>query len=187
MIHRLALIAMAGVLLLAASVSAFDGDRKGFILGGGAGLGAVSSEGDDTKLAFMTDFVIGYAPTPQLAIHYTNKVAWYSTEWITGSIWDWQTESITTVAGVSAAAVTYWFQPVAPSPFITGGIGIGIQAAPFESNADSYTGLGLVGGAGYEFSRHWSVAAEIVYAKPEERGFSWDVWAFRLMVTGLAY
>jgi len=178
----LILLVALGVLLAAASVLAFDDNREGFMLGGGAGLGAVSSEGQDASFAFMTDFVIGYAPTPQLAIHYSNKVAWYSTEWTAGSIWYPET-----IAGVSAAAVTYWFQPAAPSLFITGGIGIGIQAVPFESDADSCTGLGLVGGAGREFSRHWSIAAEVFYANPGKSGCSWDVWAIRLMVNGLAY
>ncbi len=55
--------------------------RKGFIIGIGAGGGVHRSparfffEGS-TSFAVLTDLKIGYAPSDQLLLHYSNRVAW---------------------------------------------------------------------------------------------------------------
>ena len=89
---------------LTATAHAWDGNRKGFVLGLGAGYGnqwlsyeTESYEIDesyyyyygvpvyvstgketrtDTETGWMSDFKIGYAPTNKLAIYWMSKVAW---------------------------------------------------------------------------------------------------------------
>ena len=59
------------------SVQAFDGERKGFIIGLGVGTGFTSiSDWEEYKFGFQTDFKIGFAPSNSLTIYYNSKVSW---------------------------------------------------------------------------------------------------------------
>ena len=185
------------VLLMAISTWAFDGQRKGFILGGGLGLGmtsytqtigvgALSITSDrETKGAFMTDFRIGYAPSQKVAIYYTNKVSWFS---FTNAYDD----EVIIASGASGAGCTYSLNSTSPSWFLSGGIAISTWALPFEDNApDQWAGFGLFGGVGYEFARHVSAELDLVYGKPdtEEDGINVSASTFTIMlaINVLAY
>ncbi len=184
-------VLIAVVLLgITTNVSAWDGQRKGFILGVGSGFGLTSftqeveylgvSETSDreNKLALNTDFKIGYAPNNTLAIYYDNKVSWFG---ITNALG----EDVTITNGLSSLGVTYFFNQAAPSPFLSGGIGISSWAAPFEENTDTWTGFGLFVGGGYEFARHWSTEINLMWGNPsnEVSGVEITSNSFSLMFT----
>lgn len=204
------LVAVALVFLMSTCANAFDGVRKGFILGFGLGVGSTSYKPGveamgidvtgDSESAFgvQTDFKIGYAPSNHVQIYWASKVAWfgqdiemYACDWWTGDCVSLGTETYTVAHGIGGLGVTYYLQPVGPSFFFTGVIGLSTWMYPFESNTDTWTGFGFAFGGGYEFSPHWSVEANITHGKPGDSEYGIDVYykatTFKICVVGTAY
>jgi hypothetical protein len=176
---------------------AFDNARKGFIMGFGLGCGVTSFDwtvnyaGRSTtsnlehKGVFFTDFKIGHAPTDLLQIYGVSKLSWFEMK-------NESNNYVIVLSGMlGGAGATYSLHPQAPSPFISGGLGLSIWNTPFEEFTDNWYGLGLFGGAGYEFSRHWSVEGGVCWGQPshDESGAesNYDVLSFRLTVNFLEY
>jgi hypothetical protein len=140
--------------------------RKGFIVGAGAGAGfhrtptfsvldrfgrVVSSGGGDNKLAIMTNFSIGYAPSDQLLLYYSNKVAF-------------TTDDRVDAVGMTGFGVTYMLRPTSPTTFVSGGIGAGI-ARRLIGSSSSESGTGFSVGGGYEFARHLSLNGDAIFVR----------------------
>lgn len=143
------------------------GARKGFIIGVGAG--AALHRADDVtvsrdrfgrpifssvtanNLAIATDFKVGYAPTDQLLIHYSNKVAWTRAD-------DYD------FVGLTGAGVTYMARGRSPSFFVTGTGGASIGGT-FIGSTSSDRGFGFGAGGGYEFARHLSLAGDALFVR----------------------
>jgi hypothetical protein len=142
-------------------------ERKGFIIGIGTGA-ALHRAPDVTvtrdrsgrltfssqmaqNLAIVMDFKIGYAPTDQLLIYYSNKAAFTRAD-------DYD------VVGLTGAGVTYMARRTSPSFFITGGGGAGIGGT-FIGSVSSDRGFGFSAGGGYEFSRHLSIAGDAMLVR----------------------
>jgi hypothetical protein len=192
------------ILINAATAFAWDGKRKGFVLGVGAGGGLASNkpyanssgfgaggttEGErESKFAIMTDFKIGYAPSNQVAIFWMSKVAWFGYDVV---YQNQVLQSYTIANGIGGVAVAYYFNPEGPSPYLTGGLGFSTYDAPFEENFDGFSGSGFALGAGYEFSKHWSVEGNLSWGSPNtdlqggELGFK--SLAVRVTVNVLGY
>jgi hypothetical protein len=127
-------------------------------------------------------------------IFWMSKVAWFKEEIV---IYDETsavplgTESFTVSSGVGGAGISYYFQPEGPSAYLTGGIGFSSWAMPFEDNSTSYYGSGIALGAGYEFSKHWSIEGNVTFGDPneEEMGakFTINARAFRITLNVLGY
>jgi len=194
---RVVILTVVLVMLMAISAMAFNGQRKGFILGGGLGFGVtsytqtvkwngLSETGDrENKGAFNTNFQIGYAPSDQVAIYYVSKVAWFS---MTNAYDD----EVTIASGAGGLGFSYYQKPVAPSMIFTGGIAVSSWSLPFEDDApDPWQGFGIFGGVGYEFARHVSAELDLVYGKPDtkEDGVtaSANVMSVMLTVNALAF
>jgi len=142
-------------------------ERKGFIIGigGGAALhrapdvtvtrdrfGRITlSSVTANSLAIATDFKVGYAPTDQLLIHYSNKVAFTQAD-------DYD------VVGLTGAGVTYMAKRSSPSFFVSGSGGAGI-GGNFIGSTNSDRGFGVSAGGGYEFSRHLSIAGDALFVR----------------------
>ena len=181
---KLKIIATAYMLVLAYSnLYSFDGERNGFILGGGIGGGYLSSSTSyesysttDNRGVFLTNFKIGYAPSNTLEIYYTSKVSWWA-------------ETIMTYAlGISAIAATYYTDAETETGLsLSGGLGLSTLSAPFESSYGSSNGFGLFGGAGYEFAKHWSVELDVLYSTISESETNLNSFGVRLTVNVLAY
>jgi opacity protein-like surface antigen len=201
---RLLLLALLIVVAsqLASVAYAFNGERKGFILGLGAGPGITSyslevdgeSGDDESKFGLNTDFRIGYAPSDLVQIYWMSKVAWFSQEFVTDFTYDPYTqeydaveEDVTVATGVAGLGATYFFQPTAPSPFILGGIGYSSFSTPFESDSESQIGFGIAAGGGYEFAKHWTIEGTLTYGKPSEDDFSWSVVGLKATINWLGY
>jgi hypothetical protein len=163
--------------LFTAKVHAWDGQRKGFLLGFGTGpgvtsftqkvrVGVFSEESPrEDKLAVMTDFKIGYAPDNSWAIYYTSKVSFFGITNVFGN-------KVTVANGLGALAGCYWFNQQAPSPFVAGGLGFSTWSLPFEENPpDTWIGPGLFAGGGYEFSRHVTIEGYFSWGKPKDEEF----------------
>lgn len=196
---RLRNVVVVVVLVAAMSVSAlaFDGQRKGFILGGGVGFGMTSftqtvegygqsvTSDRENKGAFMTNFKIGWGASEQLEIYYTQKSSFFG---ITNAL----DENVTILNAVGGVGVSYSLNLSAPTPFFTGGIGLATWSLPFEDNApDTWTGFGFYVGAGYEFARHYSGELDLVYGNPGDSQGGLDAsssaLSVRLTINALAY
>jgi hypothetical protein len=165
------LLVTAAVLLATATVQAFDRDRKGFIIGLGGGLGVTSFTQEanlnghgvksdrETDFSLATDFRIGGGISNQFMLYYENRVAWFRMASRTGT-------DVTIADGVGLVGASYYFQTRAPSAYILGSVGTSSWMAPFESNSKAWTGLGLSGGFGYEFSPRISIEATINRGTP---------------------
>ena len=142
-------------------------------MGGGLGLGmssytfeAVGLTSDrGSRFAFMTDFKIGYAPTNQVEIVYSNKAAWFNDKIFFGG-------NVTFLNNISTAAVNYYFKPEGPTPFISGGLGLASLSEPFEDNSGindigNWAGFGFYVGGGYEFAKHFAVTLDLMYGLPQ--------------------
>jgi len=178
-------------LLVSSPVWGFDGKRKGFIAGGGLGLGATSYkekvngplgpiESDWTsEFAFMTDFKIGYAFTNQLEIFYSDKGSWFE---YFGAI---------ALNGLGAASVNYYLKPEGPTFYLGGGVGFSTFTLPFENNSDLEVGFGFYAGGGYEFVKHFAIQLDFMYGIPQESsgGFKNTFRGFtpRITVIGTAF
>ena len=190
----LAVCALAGALLVAAapSAGAFDGDRKGFVLGGGIGGGAASLEQEitgtlsgsgakETKGTFVTDFRIGGAFNENWMLYYDNQVWWGSAEFKSGT----QTFAL----GIGLVGLSYYFTAGAPSWYLVGSVGVSTFGPSDDYGAQS--GFGISGGAGYEFAPHWSAEAVIGWGNPKEESggstLQTDAFVFALRIHGLAY
>jgi hypothetical protein len=169
------LFLLAILILNGSPAQGYDYQRDGFLLGAGLGVGhtsykqelTISGSGTATspteyQFGIITDFKIGYAPEKTWAVYFTNKVSWF--EMI--NVMD---ESVIIASGLSALAFQNWFKPKSPSGFITLGIGMSSWGAFFkESFSETWTGLGIFAGGGYEFSRGWSLEAYWIWGEAKD-------------------
>lgn len=169
----LAVLALACVLaaFLASPAHAFDGHRKGFVLGGGAGYGALSApqfgEHENT-CGLATRLEIGVGIDDRWILHYAGK-------------------QVLDLAGDTHAqllpmvGVTHYLKREAGDLLLTAGGGASILAAHGEENFND--GRALFVGAGYEFARHWNV--ELDYVNSSDT--SATTHTFLVTVGALAY
>lgn len=183
-LKKLRLNTLLYILLLAFSnLYAFDGERKGFILGGGIGAGYLSTSvsfnsfsDTDNRAVFLTNFKIGYAPSNTLEIFYISKVSW------------WGESDITFILGLSAIAATVYIDNTTETGwFVSGGVGLSALSAPFETDLESSNGFGFFGGGGYEFSSHWSVELDLLYSTITEGGADFNYFGVLMTVNVLAF
>lgn len=160
---------------LSSNLFAFDGDRKGFIFGGGIGGSYydfsqtiendyTSVTGDsETGTAFATDFLIGYAPNNKTAIYYSNIVSWFKMKNV-------YNDNVTIASALTGLGFSHHFvseSKWSPNLFLTGSIGIAAWILPYEDDADTWTGFGWSVGIGYEFSKHYSILCSMKMGSPE--------------------
>ncbi|HKZ22133.1 MAG TPA: hypothetical protein VJ165_02905 [candidate division Zixibacteria bacterium] len=170
-------------LFVTSTVWGFNGVRKGFILGGGIGLGMTSFKEElgslstdwSSNFAFMTDFKIGYAPNEQWEIYYSDKSSWF----------DYY--GITALHSFGTAAISYYLTPATPTFFLSGGLGFSAISAPFESNSGSDIGFGTFVGGGYEFAKHFAVQFDLMFGMPQESGYTFTGVTPRVTVVATAF
>ncbi len=141
------------VAVLSSQLMAFDGQRKGFILGGGLGAGWLNYKEpglEFDKFSAAGNFKIGYAPSNSLEIYFTDNVHVF------------QYEGNSFGVGIGGIGVTKYLSPEGRGFFIFGGAGMGLFMR-FESGWDSTSGFGLIGGIGYDFAKHWNIQADVIY------------------------
>jgi hypothetical protein len=141
-------------------------NRKGFIIGAGAGGGLHSAPGFDVfdrfgrlssvrggtnNFAIGTNFMVGYAPTDQTLLFYSNRATFTTDENIDA-------------LGVTGFGATYMFRPTAPTGYVTGSIGGGFGASIYQRTA-SDAGLGWSAGAGWEFLRHLALEGDVLVVR----------------------
>ena len=160
-LHRMFWTVLVSVTLVVAgarAASAQSAERKGFIVGIGAGAalhrtpeGQLTGDSlDRSAFAVGTDFKIGYAPTNQVLIYYSAKAAFTQAT-------DYD------AVGMSGVGVTYMARPAAPSFFVSAVDGQSARAT--LDNRDWAAGRGFGVGAGYEFTRRWSISGDALFLR----------------------
>ncbi len=145
----------------AAQLSAFDGLRKGFILGCGLGGSYFTYKepwpvGDfriRDKFCSAANFKIGYAPANSLEIYWFTNVS--------GTGYPYESS----VISVNGVGLTKYLNKAGKGFFLFGGIGGSIHVAvSFLGESEFETGLGLIGGIGIDIAKHWSIQGDVAYA-----------------------
>ena len=187
--NRIITLALIMVLVLAVSASAFDGNRKGFVLGGGLGFGPVAKvsvdgfDGDYDKSGLATNVLIGYAWDEQNMIVYMRDAIFYSEEF--NSAWD--QKDIMLCQGFSGAAYYHYFGPVGKSAYLCGGLGFQDWTS-LDSDFDSPdAGLGVLLGGGYEFARHVQIHSSLSFGKTSEGNADLNHTQFLITISAVAF
>ena len=178
-----AVITAAAVIVTATSVFALDGTRKGFVIGIGVGPGMTSytigNSDRESKFALASDFKIGAGISEKLLVYYVSRVSWFSH--------DLPTETVTAANGIGLVGSSYYFKTDVPSFYVLGSVGLSSWSYPFESTSDTWTGLGVSVGAGYEFAKHYAAEATVNWGNPGSDNVDVDALSFMVTVGVLAY
>ena len=188
--HRWKLTGVATIValtLFTTAVHAFDGNRKGFILGGGLGpaLTSLGQGYDDpldveelsareNELGLATDFKIGGGITEKFSLYYVNNVSWV------------RFSGVTIAQGTGGLGATYYMEVSAPSLYFVGMIGMS-SLWFFFGGVGGYPGFGMGGGVGYEFAKHWSVEGVATWGHLGLEVESINAFSFLVTVSGIAY
>lgn len=186
------ILAVVFVLLTAMATSSFgfNGNRQGFVLGGGLGLAPTSrwegnvydiSSGqivraDENGVGLGLNFIIGYAwDEYNMIVYEGNVTAWSSDLFIDQSI----------AQGFNGAAWYHYFSTAGRSAFTAAGLGFYVfDVGDYDANDPK---LGLLAGAGYEFARHWQVGGYIGIGQTSDPGGDWDHTHLSILVSGVAF
>jgi hypothetical protein len=141
---------------------AFDNHRRGFIIGGLGGI-AVNTwnefDGDDTgvliaegsNIALHIDFRIGGGfKGDKFMFYFWEAMNWHTPISIAGDSY----YTYLTISGVTGIGASYYFKPTSPSVYINAGIGMSMR---------NIIATWVIGGIGYEFTRHWSVECDVMW------------------------
>lgn len=175
------------IVLTATNIFAFDGERKGFVIGVGIGGGHLSIKisGDrfekGSEAVLTNNFKIGFGLSNSLDLSFHAKGSW----WREGCCGD----RATILNGLFAAGVTKYLSSSGRGLFFSGGAGFAMLDDPFEPDINFFRGFGLFGGVGYELFKHTSLQADIVYTHVYETngGDDIDTIGLRISLNFLAY
>lgn len=169
------LLVLGLVLFMVSSANAFDGNRKGFILGGGMGVVPVSNwkidvgffglEGsiDENNVGFGLHIIIGGAFNEHNMLVYEGNLSGFKSELFDQSA----------VQGFNGAVWYHYFQETGKTPFTA--LGLGLSYFKLEDFDAVEPGGSLLFGAGYEFSKHWQFGVYLTYGKTSDSAPGVDV------------
>ncbi len=151
--------------VLSAHLPAFNGQKKGFILGGGIGAGYLSYKETSpefklNRFAGAGNFKIGYAPTDSFEIYFVGDLSMF------GYLFQGDVDDMgVTVIGFNGLGLTKYLSTRGTGFFVSGGVGISFLSffSTRTGSGDVNGGLGLLGGIGYDLSRHWRIQGDVVY------------------------
>ena len=179
------------ILVISSSASAFDGMRKGFVLGGGLGFGPVAKVSPDVpnsedldNSGIALNFLIGYAWDEQNMIVFLRDGVVYSEELNYG-------DDVNIVQGFSGIGYYHYFGLQGKSFFITGGLGLQDWTALDSDYTNPDPGFGFLIGGGYEFARHIQVYSSLSFGKTSDEVFGYefdfDHTQFLITVSAVAF
>jgi len=188
---RISVMGLAVVMLLASSAMAFDGQRKGFVLGGGLGLAPaatwkadlnVTPELEDSGPGVGVQIVIGYAwDEHNMIVYEANAAGYNSTAYGV---------DFTAYQGFNGASWYHYFGPKGKTVFTAAGLGVYSFRGELDYNGADFEndpGGGVLGGVGYEFSPHWQVGAFVSAGRTTDAGIDFDHAHINVLISGVAF
>jgi len=184
--------AMLVTSVLASSALGFDGQRKGFVLGGGAGIVPAAhwsvdvdffnlgtAKVDEDRVGVGVQFIIGGAFDEHNMLVYEGNVSAFNSDLLDESV----------AQGFNGAAWYHYFGSTVNSGFTAVGLGFCYFKVGEYDATDP--GMALLVGGGYEFSPHWQVGAYLTFGGTSEKvpGIKGEFEHSNLsvMVTGIAF
>lgn len=176
---KVRVIILAFVLsLVVSSVYGFDGERKGFVLGGGIGFAPTIKWGvgsdNISESGVAINLIIGHAFDNNNMIVYEGNVAGYTDDM----------SNLTVTQGINGVSWYHYFGPAGRSGFTTAGIGLYVFGIDSENNK---SGGALILGGGYEFARHWQVGAYFTSGKTSLFSVDFDHSNFSILISTVAF
>lgn len=170
------------LILLSSTSFAFDGNRKGFILGGGFDYSIstgwkLDSQMDsyETGSGLGFKFLIGYGFNDKNMIVYeVNSSRFFS---------DTLQRKIT--QGFSGASWYHYFGSRGKSIFTN--IGVGFLVYSIEDRWGHETDDGYQFGVGYEFSHHWQAGFYYTFGKTTDRQLRFSHQQIHFSIIGVAF
>ncbi|MCH9031726.1 MAG: hypothetical protein IIB00_05645, partial [candidate division Zixibacteria bacterium] len=166
---KLILGALVLTLLSVDTSWAFDGNRRGFVLGGGLGFAPVASwDGgfaDESKAGVAANLFLGYGWNDVNLIVAEGNLAVYKSDFGDATI----------TQGFSGVAWYHYFGPAGQSFYST--LGAGAYTFDFEiagQTGSNDPGFGALFGVGYEFSKHYQIGGVFSFGKTSEPGIDYD-------------
>ena len=184
--RKILLVLLLALTALPASSSAFNGERKGFVLGGGLGLAPMArwsvdvfgDSYDESKVGFGVQLVIGYAWDEFNMIVYEGNVTGFSQDF--GS---YGSQSI--AQGFNGASWYHYFGPKGCTFFTTAGLGFYyFDVEDFDTND---AGIGYLLGGGYEFTPHVQAGIYLSGGKTSDPLLDYGHNNFSLLVSAVAF
>ncbi|MBU8933985.1 MAG: hypothetical protein KOO62_08245 [candidate division Zixibacteria bacterium] len=190
---RMLPVSLMMMVLLASSSLAFDGNRKGFVVGGGLGFAptatsSIDRDGPDTEdngSGLGLNLVIGYAWDEHNMLVCEGNIASYSSNQT--YIW---LPFRTVMQGFYGASWYHYYGPQGRSFFTAVGLGLYVfedgwsQWWGFEAHDP---GAALLLGGGYEFARHFQVGVYVSTGKTSERTDDYNHSHISVLVSAVAF
>ncbi|UCG61760.1 MAG: outer membrane beta-barrel protein [Candidatus Zixiibacteriota bacterium] len=152
------------IVLLTVSSYAFDYERKGFVIGVGAGFTPLmtgsSDEGTlefDRKSGYAVDFITGYAWNDRNMVLFLVNAGVYEDTlnvYFYGALI--HQNEIQCTQGFNGVVYRHYLLPDAPSFYLTAGLGLQLWIA--NERFSCHKGPGFLLGAGYEFVKHFQIS-----------------------------
>ena len=180
---KIKLLTIILLVLTVSSAWAFDGQRKGFVIGGGLGFGPVARTSlgnlSEDESGIALNIAIGYAWDEQNMIVYLRDGVIFKLEsYFT---------SVNIIQGFSGVGYYHYFGPIGQSFFVTGGIGFQDYTALDSKYSSPSAGGGILLGGGYEFSKHWQIYSSLSFGKTGSGIFKTDHSQFIITLSGIAF
>ncbi|MBT5875005.1 MAG: outer membrane beta-barrel protein [Candidatus Latescibacteria bacterium] len=151
-------------------VQAWDGKRKGFILGAGGAIGRITERASTDiqspfvkpsttikKLTYGFEVRLGYAFNQRNAVVFVREDSYMRAKNTFNDTRLFLRQHI-------GFGLTHWLKPAAPAFFLNGSIGWS-HFREFSYGLASRFGFGAGAGLGYELTRHVSVQMSVTYLK----------------------
>ncbi len=186
---KLSVLLLIVLLLVSASAMAFDGQRKGFVLGGGLGFSPsskieLSSSPHESTYDFSIskagvglNILIGYAWDEKNMLVYEGNVTAYDPG-DSGS-------DVVYAQGFDGISWYHYYGDAGKTFFTT----VGLGTYQFQDSEDTSfdMGFGILLGGGYEFSRHWQVGGYLGIGSTTYLDSDYDHVHFSVLVSVVAF
>jgi len=186
------LIVLCAVVLTMASMNvaeAFDGHRKGFVVGGGAGFSPHASwesdalgNPDDDGAGTGINVFVGYGWDRANLIGFEGNIVKYNT--------DVDNKQVDAYQGFRGISWYHYFGDEGRSFFTVAGLGLYAYIfEDFDSNTDGTNdqGGGFLAGGGYEFMKHWQLGVYASGGRTRTPHYDYDHTHVNFLVSGLVF
>ena len=189
------LVFLAAVSLLSTSSWAFNGVRKGFVLGGGLGFSPAAKwsvddyymgmqlDTSETKAGVGLNLLVGYAWDEHNMIVYEGNVAGYKSDFFSDFPLDPRDRTAT--QGFNGAAWYHYYGPTGRSFFTA--VGLGFYYFKVEDFEENDAGGALLLGAGYEFTRHLQFGVYLSGGRTSSDGVDFEHGHISVLMSAIAF
>jgi hypothetical protein len=179
---------MMVLMIIPVASQAFDGERKGVVIGGGLGVAPVArwSNGYDNEraVALAMHIIAGYAWNSDNMLVYEINCSLFASEQY-NSDWLWGSGDLVTTQGFEGASWYHHFGRPGRSFFTAAGLGLFIFDRGRNYHSDP--GAGYLLGSGFEFLCHFQLGAYLSGGRTFDAGRSFAHMNFSLLLSGVVY